>query len=116
MSAFWEHYHQSDPATQNFLSQMVEETRKRRLDNLYWYSKVVYFTFSVLNNVFKNCIQAYEDMPEMHSGKKEDLHEYNNYTKQRVADLESDIKERFRITRDKSKPLSKRGSITSPLN
>ena len=46
-------------------------------------------------------------MPEMHSGRKEDLHEYNNYTKQRVADLESDIKERFRITRD---------SITSPFS
>ena len=44
-------------------------------------------------------------MPEMHSGSKEDLHEYNNYTKKRVEDLTSDIKERLRKTRDKSKPL-----------
>merc|ERR1711917_58591 len=62
-----------------FFSQMVEETRKRRLDNLYWYSQ--------------NCIQAYVDMPEiMNQGSKADLYEFQSYCKERVQDLGNDIK------------------------
>ena len=45
----------------------------------------------------QNCIQGYEDEPGMHAGGKEDLYEFQAYTKERVADLERDIKESFNL-------------------
>jgi len=92
MAAFWQHFHESDSETQNFLSQMIERKRKQRLDNLYWYSK--------------NCIQGYEDDPGMHAGGKEDLYEFQAYTKERVADLEIDIKNLQAVQNEVDGPTS----------
>ena len=36
-------------------------------------------------------------MPEMHAGDKADLYEFQAYTKERVSDLDNDIKERFKF-------------------
>ena len=36
-------------------------------------------------------------MPEMHAGGKEDLYEYQAYTKERVTSIEEDIKETFHL-------------------
>lgn len=51
-------------------------------------------SFEIMSNNFQECFRGYDDCPEMHSGSKDDLYEYQAYTKERVADLESDIKKR----------------------
>ena len=45
-------------------------------------------------------------MPEiMNQGSKADLYEFQSYCKERVQDLENDIKERFLINCNESKPI-----------
>ena len=85
MPSYVTFFDRDDPVSQGFR------------DNLYWWSKViVFFLYSEHKVIFiklkiQSCIQDYETMP--YAGSGEDLLDFQKLTKERVADLEKDIKE-----------------------